>query len=406
MPRLSTAVIPIMVAAAFLAGVFAGRGCGAWSPSNEEQLALDTFRAAFRAVRDRYVDESQTDPSELVHEAITGMIEGLGDTGHSRFLTAEQRRREEEALSGSYVGIGVEVAERDGHPVVVSAFPESPAARAGIRSGDRFLKINGEDVSRVSLTDLGAYLRGPAGSELRVTVLHQDDTTAELVLRREAITMPAVTWAPLAESAIWHIRLSRFGENATEELDRALAEAQAAGAAGLILDLRNNPGGLLNQAIGVASRFIEDGVVLQERDRDGDDRSLHVADGVAAVDLPLVVLVNEGSASSSEVVTAALLYHDRAQAVGATTFGTGTVLREFTLPDGSVLLLGIREWLTPAGEPLRGEGLTPTHTVPLPEGVRPVLPDQPDAPPEQPCDSPDVQLRTAAVLLGLTCPSG
>ena len=223
---------------------------------------------------------------------------------------------------------------------------------------------------------------------MRVTVLHQDDTTTEATLRREEIAMPAVTWAPLADSALWHIRISRFGEGTAEELDRALAAARAAGATGIVLDLRSNPGGLLREAVGVASRFIEDGVVLQERD--GDSEPIRVAEGVDAVELPLAVLVNEGSASSAEVVTAALLHHDRATAAGSTTFGTGTVLREFALPDGSVLLLGTREWLTPAAEPLRNRGITPTRVVPLPEDVRPLVPSRPDAPPERPCDTPDL----------------
>lgn len=406
MQRPSTATLALALAAAFLTGILAGRVYDNLTTSRQERQALATFRTAFEVTRDRYVDESQTDPSELVHEAIAGMIAGLGDTGHSRFMTAEQRRREEEALSGSYAGIGVEVAERDGRVVVVSAYPESPAARAGISSGDRFIRVNGDDVSQLLLTELGARLRGPVGTELRVTMLHQDDSTTEATLRREEITVPAVTWAPLEGSTIWHMRISRFGENAVAELDRALAAVQAAGATGLILDLRDNPGGLLQQAVGVASRFIEDGIVLQERNGDGDDTPIEVVEGVDAIEAPLVVLINGGSASASEVVTAALLNHNRAEAVGTTTFGTGTVLREFTLPDGSVLLLGVREWLTPDGQPLRGQGITPSRVIALPENVRPLLPALPDGAAERPCDAADDQLRAAAALLGLTCPAG
>ena len=373
------------------------------APASREESARETFREAFELTHDRYVDQGQTDPTELVYDAIQGMVEGLGDTGHSRFLTPEQRRREEQHLAGEFVGIGIEMVERDGRAVVVAAIPGSPAARAGIRSGDRILKVDGEDVANLGLSDLGQRIRGPVGTTVRLTVLHTDDTVEELSVRRETIHVPAVAWAPLADSSLWHIHISQFAEGASEELDRALAAAREAGATGIVLDLRDNPGGLLDEAVEVVSRFVDEGVVLIERDRDGDLMPVRVKDRPATVELPLTVLVNGGSASASEIVSAALLHHGRAPVIGTTTFGTGTVLHTFELPDGSALKLGVREWLTPSGEPLRGQGVTPTQVVPLPTDVTPLIPERPSSETEHVCSSRDSQLRVAAVRLGLTC---
>lgn len=413
-PRRPETRWPWAMVVGFLMGVAVMRLVPLIGTSAADRQALATFEEAFRLTRSRYVDAGQTDARELVHDAISGMIEGLGDTGHSRFLTAEQLRAERQGLSGRFVGIGVEMAERDGRPVVVAAYPGSPAARAGLRPGDRFLRVDADDVSHLNLAQLGARLRGEEGSQLRITVLHPSGELLETVVRREEIRQPFVTWAALGDPAagdgaapgspvLWHIRITQFGDGTASQLDQALAATREAGATGIVLDLRDNPGGLLNEAVAVAARFIEDGVVLIERGRDGDQSKLSVSGGVDATDLPLTVLINGGSASGAEVVTAALLFHQRAVAVGVTTFGTGTVLRTYPLPDGSALLLGVREWLTPAGKPLRNLGVEPTVTVALAEGVEPVMPLAPSATAEQPCRGPDQQLRLAAERLGLLC---
>jgi carboxyl-terminal processing protease len=387
-------------------GVLLARTWEMLPPRNADAEALSVFREAYTLTRERYVGEEQTEPKKLVYDAIRGMVQGLGDTAHSRFLTPEQRAREARNLAGMFVGIGVEMTERDGRPVVMSVYPGSPAAAAGIGAQDRFLRVNGEDVSTMPLSELGQRLSGPEGSQVRLTVLHPDDTTMDVTVRREQVRIPAVTWAPLNGTSLWQIHISRFSRGAAEELDRALAQIRDAGATGIVLDLRDNPGGLLDEAVGVVSRFVDDGVVLVERDRQGNDREVRTTDHTPITDLPIVVLINRGSASSSEVVTAALLYHDRATAVGDTTFGTGTVLRTYGLSDGSALVLGVQEWLTPEGRPIRNQGITPNEVVSLPAGVEPTIPAEPSAPVEQPCASADTQLRAAATELGLTCPAG
>lgn len=384
-------------------GVLAARAWEFLPARGDDAEALAVFSEAYQLTRERYVDEGEAQPTELVYDAIRGMVQGLGDTAHSRFLTPEQRARSEQRLSGMIVGIGVEMTERDGRPVVVSAYPGSPAAHAGISAGDRFLRVNGQDVSSLSLTDLGQLLNGPKGSEVRLTVLQPDDAVVERTVRRAEVRIPAVTWAPLDGTSLWHIHISSFSEGTAKELDQALAAAREGGATGIVLDLRDNPGGLLNEAVGVVSRFVSEGTVLIERDRGGDETTVDVEQGHTVTDLPLVVLVNGGSASSSEVVTAALLYHDRATAIGTTTFGTGTVLRTYGLSDGSALVLGVQEWLTPAGTPIRHQGITPGEVVALPDGTDPTIPDEPSSAAEHACDAADAQLRAAATGLGAVC---
>lgn len=406
MPRPGAAPRWLLFAAGMLVGLLAYRLWELRPPRGAEATALAAFRDAFEITRTRYVDSAQTDPKKLSYDAITGMIQGLGDTGHSRFLTPQQVRAEQQSLSGTFVGIGVEMAERDGRPVVVTAFPGSPAARAGLRPGDRFLRVNGEDVSGLALSELSTRLRGPKGTEVRLTVLHPDNTVVEVTAQREEVRQPFVTWAPIQDSTLWHIHISQFGDGAADELDRALEAARAAGATGIVLDLRDDPGGFLKEAVAVVSRFVENGVVLIERDRSGRTEPVMVKSGVDAVTLPVTLLINGGSASAAEVTAAALLYYQRATAFGATTFGTGTVLQTFDLPGGSALLLGVREWLTPGGQPLRNRGVTPTETVTQPDGAATLVPPSPSSPPEQPCTATDAQLRAAIARLGLTCPTG
>jgi len=393
----------LILAAGFMLGALAVRLWDMYGPGSSLDEPVATLARAYEITHDQYVEKDKTDPKKLAYDAITGMVDGLGDTGHSRFLPPEQRKRDEQALQGKVVGIGVEVAERDGSVVVVVSYPDSPADRAGIRTGDKFLRVDGQDVSGAGLAGLGDRLRGPEGSEVHVAVLHPDDTVLDVTLRRAEVRIPFVTWAMIDGTSLLHIRISQFGENTASELDKALDAARDAHATGIVLDLRNNPGGLLDEAVGVVSRFVSDGVVLIERDRSGNDAPIRVKDDVRHVDTPLVVLVNGGSASASEVTAAALLEHGRAAVIGDRTFGTATVLRTFPLPDGSALLLGVREWLTPTGKPLRKVGVTPTEAVALPKGVEPLFPRIPTAPAEAACMATDLQLKAAIVRLAAAC---
>jgi carboxyl-terminal processing protease len=259
------------------------------------------------------------------------------------------------------------------------------------------VRVDGQDVADLPLAQIVQRVRGPAGTEVTLTVIHRGETSlSEIKVVRAKITVPSVAWTMLSGTSVAHILLSQFAERATSDLVAAIKEARAAGATALILDLRNNPGGLLEEAIGVASQFLGEGNVVLEQDAQGRRTSYHVRQGGSALDLPLVILINEGSASASEIVAGAIQDYRRAPLVGTTTFGTGTVLSLFRLEDGSAIYLGTKQWLTPEGHEIWHRGVTPDIPVELAPTALPLLPQEAaDLTPGQLYASPDAQLLRA-----------
>ena len=249
----------------------------------------------------------------------------------------------------------------------------SPAQAANINPGDIIVQVDGLPVTTV--TDAVSRIRGPAGTSVTITLLESTGKTRTLTLIRAKINLVNVTWNTIPGTTIVPLRLSSFASTATGELDTALAAIKKQGATGIILDLRNNPGGLLDQAVGVVSRFVKVGSVIQQKDINGKVTTIPVMTNVTKTETPLVVLVNQGSASASEIVVGALMDAGRAKSAGETTFGTGTVLTEFPLTDGSALVLAIQEWLTPSGKTIWHTGLTPDKVVTLDTTVPPLFPD-------------------------------
>lgn len=331
----------------------------------EQQFAV--FWEAWNIAQQNYVDMEALDEKTMTYGAVRGMLDSLGDLGHTRFLTPEDLAAERTSISGQYSGIGAEITVRDGMPMIRSPFDDSPAQKAGIQPGDYIMRVDGEDVSGLSLDQVVARIKGPQGTPVTLTIMRTDSASLlEFTIVRDVIRVAAVSWAMIPETHIAHIRISRFSENAIPDLRAALEGARGAGASGLILDLRNNPGGLLDQAIQVASQFLASGNVVLEQSRDGTRRPYPVRSGGTATDIPLVMLVNEGSASASEIVAGAIQDNARGIVVGQPTFGTGTVLSTFPLSDGSAMLLGTAQWLTPNGRSLRHEGVAPDEKVALP----------------------------------------
>jgi len=266
---------------------------------------------------------------------------------------------------------------RDGRPVIVAPIPCSPAAAAGLLAGDIILTIDGVDTLGLTLDALSSAMRGPAGSQVELTVRQPDaDAPRQVRVERREIDVPSVAWVMLPGSPVALVRLSQFADGAHDELTAALGAARAAGARGLVLDLRDNPGGLLHEAVGVAGEFLTGGTIVQVQQRDGSRTIEKDPDSAAgaATDLPLAVLINGGSASSAEIVAGALKENGRAPLIGERTFGTGTVLSTYPLSDGSAVLLGTALWLTPDGHAIKEAGITPTHIVSLPAGAAPLLP--------------------------------
>ncbi len=356
---------------------------------------------AWNTIQRSYVDQSAKQTQPLTYGAISGMVDALGDTGHSAFLSPEMVKAEHDYNQGQFEGIGAEVETKDGHTVIVAPLDNSPAQKAGIHAGQIIVKVDGQDVTGLPLEQVVGKILGPAGTQVAVTVL--DPKTGETTdhhLTRARITMKNVTWQKLPGTNIAHLRLAGFSQGVTQEMKDALTEMQQQGVTGVILDLRNNPGGLLSEAIGTTSQFLASGDVLLEKDAQGQITHETVRSGGVATSLPMVVLINNGSASASEIVAGALQDAKRATLVGDTTFGTGTVLNEFPLSDGSALMLAVSEWLTPNGRVIWHKGIAPDEPVTDPANTILLTPEgERDLTADQLKTSTDQQLLKALSLL-------
>jgi carboxyl-terminal processing protease len=337
-----------------------------------------TIARAWELIHTRYVDTDAVDEQRMTEAAIAGMLDTLGDQGHTRYMTAEQAQRETEQLSGGYSGVGVQVEQREGNIVVVTPIDNSPAMEAGVMPGDILVSIDGRDVRGSTVEDVIPVIRGEEGTTIVLGFERpSEQRVIEFELVRQRIAISAVSWSMLDDQRAV-IRLSQFSSGAGDDVARALEAARDAGATGIILDLRNNPGGYVTEAIKVSSMFVPEGsTIFLSQFRDGS-RNPHLAtpQETHIGDTPLVVLINEGSASSSEIASGAIkLNNPNATVIGETTFGTGTVLNSFPLGDGSSILLGTELWLTPEGNFIRESGVRPDIVVGLKPGQMPFLPN-------------------------------
>jgi carboxyl-terminal processing protease len=378
-------VAAIALALTFGAGVGIGRAvpdatsggaAAAASPSGSDaELAL--IREAWDAIHQNYVDAKGLDDQALAYGAINGLTDAVGDTGHTSFMTPEERKVRESSLAGSYVGIGAEMdVTSDGLPLVVGVFRGSPADGAGLHSGDIVVAVDGRQTAGSDLDTIITWVRGAAGTPVELTVKAGADAPERTIrIVRADVHIEAVSWAMAAGSKTAVVRLEQFSTGASPAFIAALKAAKAAGADRFVFDLRGNPGGYVGEAVAIASQFLASGTVYMERNAKGEEKSTAVTPGGVATDLPLVVLVDHGTASASEIVAGAIQDAGRAQVVGVTTFGTGTVLGEFPLSDGSALRIGTVEWLTPKGRVIWHAGISPDVTVDRADTIKPVVPD-------------------------------
>lgn len=389
----------------FGGGVLADRFVfyGAVSPQEpkDAQPTFGIFWQAWRLVQQNYVDPTAATPESLTRGAISGMLDALGDTGHTRYLTPSERKQEANSLAGQLDGIGIEVEMRDQGITVVAPLNNSPAQKAGLLPGDVIVKVDSKDVTNLTLDQVSSLIRGPLGTKVTLTILRTGSTNLlTFTMTRAQVQVPDVTWATVPGTKIAHIRISSFGQNTDQELRQAISASKAAGDGSLVLDLRNDPGGLLDEATKVASEFLTSGNVLIEADRSGKRTPDPVDPGGTDPNEPMVVLVNHGTASAAEIVAGALQDQHRAQVVGERTFGTGTVLHEYSLSDGSAILLGVREWLTPSGKSIRQNGITPDKVIPEPVTSQTLVPPEEVAMTVQAYQhADDRQLEEAVTLL-------
>lgn len=402
-----------LLSAVILVVVFAaGTGLGRWlegadgtvgaSSSLADRPEFAILQTTWDLIHDEWAVPDEVDEQALFYGAATGMIDALGDDGHSRFLDPADALLFEESSRGEFTGIGVEIDFRTGLPVVVAPIDDSPAFDAGILAGDTILEVDGSPTERLSQEEVGDRIRGDAGTDVVLSLAHRGNPAPYRVnLTRRVIVLDPVSWRMLP-GQIAHLRLSSFSIGATRDLKVALDEIVAAGASGIVLDLRDNPGGLVSEAIGVASQFMVEGTtVFRQQDTAGALTPFNTVglDG-RWLDQPLVVLVNRGSASAAEIVGAALRDNDRAALLGETTFGTGTVLLPFPQPDGSVVLLGTALWLTAEGGQIWKEGVVPDQEILLPFDAAPSRPSEDaNVTPAEFSATLDVQLRSAVARL-------
>jgi carboxyl-terminal processing protease len=317
-------------------------------------------------------------------------------------MTPEERASRNDALSGSYVGIGVQLDTTEtGEPLVVTVFRDSPADKAGLGTGDIILEVNGIPAAGSSVSDVVEQIRGEAGTEVELTVrAGEQGAPRTLKITRGEVEIDAVSSTLVPGTTTGLLRIEQFSNGVADDVRQALEQLREDGAERLILDLRGNPGGYVGEAVGTASQFLAAGTVYVERDAAGKERATPVSPDGAWTDLPIVVLVDEGSASSSEIVSGALQDNDRAEVVGATTFGTGTVLGEFALEDGSALRIGTVEWLTPDGRRIWHEGIEPNVPVARAAEMLPTVPDElRDVAPARVKTVADAQLERALELV-------
>jgi carboxyl-terminal processing protease len=349
----------------------------AYRPPADLGHTFDPFWEAWNLVQENYVDRKAVDSEKMTRGAIKGMLDALGDDGHTSYWTPEEYDQMEEDLKGEMVGIGVQMTRRNRQPVITEVIPNSPAQAAGLRAGDMFLQVEGKDVADLSLDGLSTLVRGKAGTEVHLKMLRDSESRPlEFTITRARIDVPDVTWHLLPGVPVAHIAIRSFGEQAQALLQKAVREMVEQGAKGLIVDVRGNPGGLKDQAVAVSSEFLKGGVVFLEQDMHGVRTPVPVEPGGQATDLPVVLLIDEGSASSAEIFAGALQDHGRAKLVGTKTFGTGTVLQPFELKDGSVVLLAVTQWLTPKGREIWHKGIQPDLEVELAEDAATLLPEK------------------------------
>ena len=341
-----------------------GVGCALQSKTTTDSVqGMDVVQEAWDIIFKNYVERDELDAGALTAGAIKGMVEVLDDP-HSAYLEAETYELSQSHWEGKFEGIGAYVGKEEDNLTIIAPIEGSPADEAGIRAGDIVLEIDGESVSEMSLMEAVLNIRGPRGTRVRLLVLHLDETEPEEIeIVRAEIEIPSVIFEMREEIA--YIKITNFSERTDSELSRVIKEIGQEGASGIVLDLRRNPGGVLSTVVDVTSRFLEDGTIFYMVDNEGEKTTASVKGKGVRTDLPLIVLVDNYSASGSELLAGALQDNGRAEVAGTRTYGKGSVNVPFRLSDGSGLYLTTARWYTPSGNIIEGEGIEPDYPLEL-----------------------------------------
>ena len=355
--------VALLVVVGFLAGVYLDQAYPEYVPyighRSASRIDLTEVQQAARLIQADYVDSS-VDTKKLSQGTVQGLVNSLGDP-FTIYFDPEQYRRLQQSYQGKYTGIGIYLSFGSAYPVITGTVPGSPAASAGLKSGDQIVKVGDKDIKGITADQATALIQGPEGSQVTITILRGVETMT-LTMTRAQIQVPTVRTATVGNHVLY-ARIYQFASNTSSEFSTAL-KSGLPGSVGMVLDLRGDPGGFISAADDVISQFVSSGETFETHGRSGVNRhqvgSLH-----GAPNMPLVVLVDANSASAAEIVAGSLQVHKRAKLVGTTTYGKGSVQEDFPLSDGSDLHLTVERWFLPNGQTIDHKGLTPDVSVKL-----------------------------------------
>ncbi|MEI5907338.1 S41 family peptidase [Bacillus spongiae] len=329
-----------------------------------ERTEFEKLYEAYDKLNENYFTELEREA--LVEGAINGMVESLDDP-YSDYLSVEEAEQFDEVISSSFEGIGAEIQSKNGFITVVSPIKGAPAERAGLKPNDQILAVDGESVQGYSTTEAVTIIRGEKGTDVVLTIQRPGASeTLDVTITRDEIPIETVS-SEMKENGVGYLQIKTFSENTYQEVTSALTTLQEEKMKGLVIDLRQNPGGLLDEAIKISNLFVPEGeIILQIEDNEGNRQQV-VAEAGNKIDLPISILINEGSASASEILAAAVNETVEVPLIGQKSFGKGTVQSAEPFEDGSSLKMTTSKWLTPEGNWIHTEGIEPTHQVSLPE---------------------------------------
>jgi len=344
-----------------LLGVCAVGAGGSQQQASSSGL-FDPVYQIYQYVQSYFYKPELIDDQKALYGAMKGVVEQLDDP-YSEFLDPGEKREFDESLEGEFSGVGIEISIEGGILTVITPLVGTPAEAAGIKAGDKILAIDGETTEKITLSGASTRIRGETGTTVTLTVRHTDDTIVEIPIVRSLIVIDPVESKTLEDGKIGYIRILRFESDTVVEVDEALASFDLAKMSGLILDLRNNPGGLMPAAISVCGRFVDEGVVLLVHDRLSGEKKYY-SKGNRIPNLPLAILINRGSASAAEITAGGIRDNRMAVLIGETSFGKGVYQQMIDFPDGSALKITAGEYFTPSGHVVQEVGLTPDIAVP------------------------------------------
>jgi carboxyl-terminal processing protease len=333
---------------------------------SDKEVDFSLFWQVWGELESMHIDKKEIDSEKMLYGAISGMVDSLGDP-YTSFFDPQENKEFKDQLSGVYEGVGIQLGYKDKQLVVMAPLSGTPAESVGVKAGDLILKIGDKETTGVTLPEAVSLIRGPAGSSIRLTLLRKGaDKPYEAEIVRDKIKVKSVELVE-KEGKIAHVRLSRFGDGTNQEWDETVEKVLSEGYKGVVLDLRNNPGGYLESAIYISSEFLNEGVVVRKELSGGRKEEVKVDREGRLINIPLIVLINQGSASASEIVAGALQDYNRATVVGEKSFGKGTVQATRQYENGAGLHITVEKWLTPNGSWVNETGITPQLEVLLSE---------------------------------------